>query len=127
MQALSVDFLFLLCRIRGSVFLFYEICYFLKKAGLMTVEEVAKPTLQADDDVIIKVVRACVCGSDLWSYANGDEKAAHSENSGHEALGIVEEVGSAITTVQPGDFVIVPFTHGCGECDACRAGFDGTV
>ena len=45
-----------------------------EKAGLMTVEEVAKPTLQADDDVIIKVVRACVCGSDLWSYANGDEK-----------------------------------------------------
>ena len=97
-----------------------------EKAGLMTIEEVPKPQLQADDDVIIKVVRACVCGSDLWAYANGDKKAAHSVNSGHEALGIVEEVGPAITTVQPGDFVIVPFTHGCGECDACRAGFDGT-
>lgn len=97
-----------------------------EKAGLMTVEEVEKPCLQADDDAIIKIVRACVCGSDLWSYSNGDEKAAHSANSGHEALGIVEEVGSAITTVKPGDFVIVPFTHGCGECDACRAGFDGT-
>lgn len=47
-------------------------------------------------------------------------------NDGHEAIGIVEAVGSEITTVQPGDFVIVPFTHGCGECDACRAGFDGT-
>lgn len=97
-----------------------------EKAGLMTIEEVPKPQLQADDDVIIKVVRTCVCGSDLWAYANGDKKAAHSVNSGHEALGIVEEVGPAITTVQPGDFVIVPFTHGCGECDACRAGFDGT-
>ncbi|MCY7201300.1 alcohol dehydrogenase catalytic domain-containing protein [Streptococcus gallolyticus subsp. gallolyticus] len=64
-----------------------------EKAGLMTVEEVAKPTLQADDDVIIKVVRACVCGSDLWSYANGDEKAAHSENSGHEALGVIHNGG----------------------------------
>ena len=42
--------------------------------------------------MIIKVVRACVCGSDLWSYAHGDDKAAHSENSGHEALGIVEAV-----------------------------------
>ncbi len=45
-----------------------------EKAGLMTIEEVPKPQLQADDDVIIKVVRACVCGSDLWAYANGDKK-----------------------------------------------------
>ncbi len=97
-----------------------------EKAGQIIIEEVEKPTLERDDDVIIKVVRACVCGSDLWSYAHGDDKAAHSENSGHEALGIVEEIGSAITTVKPGDFVIVPFTHGCGHCDACLAGFDGT-
>ncbi|MBM7635365.1 zinc-binding dehydrogenase [Streptococcus saliviloxodontae] len=97
-----------------------------EKAGQMIIEEVAKPQLQADDDVIIKVVRACVCGSDLWSYGHGDSKEAHSDNSGHEALGIVEETGSAITTVKKGDFVIVPFTHGCGECAACRAGFDGT-
>lgn len=97
-----------------------------EQAGQMIIEEVAKPQLEAADDVIIKIVRACVCGSDLWAYAHGDDKAAHSINSGHEALGIVEEVGSDITTVKPGDFVIVPFTHGCGECDACRAGFDGT-
>ena len=60
-----------------------------EKAGQMIIEEVKKPTLERDDDVIIKVVRACVCGSDLWSYAHGDDKAAHSENSGHEALGIL--------------------------------------
>ena len=47
-------------------------------------------------------------------------------NSGHEAIGIVEEVGEQVTTVKPGDFVIAPFTHGCGQCDACRAGFDGS-
>lgn len=92
----------------------------------MIIEEVAKPTLQASDDVIIKIVRACVCGSDLWSYSHGDDKEAHSNNSGHEAIGIVEEVGSSITNLVPGDFVIVPFTHGCGDCDACRAGFDGS-
>ncbi|MDT2990254.1 zinc-binding dehydrogenase [Enterococcus casseliflavus] len=97
-----------------------------EKAGLVKMEEVKKPTLQAADDVIIKVVRACVCGSDLWSYAHGDSKEPHSVNDGHEALGIVEEIGPDITTVKPRDFVIVPFTHGCGECDACRAGFDGT-
>ena len=85
-----------------------------EKAGQMIIEEVKKPTLERDDDVIIKVVRACVCGSDLWSYAHGDDKAAHSENSGHEALGIVEEIGSAITTVKPGAssfFVINDHPH----------------
>ncbi len=97
-----------------------------EKAGLVSVQEVDRPQLQATDDVIIKIVRACVCGSDLWSYAHGNNKEPHSVNDGHEALGIVEEIGTAITTVKPGDFVIVPFTHGCGECDACRAGFDGT-
>lgn len=97
-----------------------------EKAGSMIIGEVEKPHLQEKDDVIIKIVRACVCGSDLWSYSHGDDRAAHSINSGHEALGIVEEVGSEITTVKPGDFVIVPFTHGCGHCEACRAGFDGT-
>lgn len=54
-----------------------------------------------------------------------DDKPTDSINSGHEAIGVVEEVGSAITTVKSGDFVIAPFTHGCGHCPACLAGFDG--
>lgn len=97
-----------------------------EQAGKMIISEVEKPGLEAADDVIIKVVRTCVCGSDLWAYSHGDQKKPNSINGGHEAIGIVEEVGSAITHVQPGDFVIVPFTHGCGECEACQAGFDGT-
>lgn len=97
-----------------------------EKAGQMLIEEVAKPQLEAADDAIIKIVRACVCGSDLWSFAHGDEKEGHSPNSGHEALGIIEAVGEAVTTVKPGDFVIVPFTHGCGQCAACQDGFDGS-
>ena len=48
------------------------------------------------------------------------------KNSGHEAIGIVEEIGEAITTVKPGDFCDCAIHHGCGECDACRAGFDGS-
>lgn len=95
----------------------------LKKPGQVVVEDVAKPTIQADDDAIIKVVRASVCGSDLWNYRGID--AAHSDNSGHEAIGVVEAVGKAITAVKPGDFVICPFTHGCGHCAACLAGFEG--
>ncbi|MCV3739900.1 zinc-dependent alcohol dehydrogenase family protein [Lentilactobacillus hilgardii] len=96
------------------------------KPGKVTVKNVDKPVIEKTDDVILHVVRACVCGSDLWSYRGLDEKAANSENNGHEAIGIVEEVGKAITTVRPGDFVITPFTHGCGHCAACRAGYEGS-
>lgn len=95
------------------------------KPGQMAIEDVDMPKLQAPDDVIIHVVRTCVCGSDLWDYRGLDKMAPHAQNGGHEAIGIVDQVGSAITTVVPGDFVIAPFTHGCGHCAACLAGFDG--
>lgn len=95
------------------------------KPGEVTIKDIEKPTIQADDDVIIHVIRTCVCGSDLWAYRGLEDKEPNSENTGHEAIGIVESVGDAITSVVPGDFVIAPFTHGCGHCAACRAGFDG--
>ncbi len=95
------------------------------QAGQVGLTEIDRPQIQAPDDAIIRIVRTCVCGSDLWSYRNPDIEEGH-RNSGHEAIGIVEEVGEAITTVKPGDFVIAPFSHGCGQCDACRAGFDGS-
>ena len=99
---------------------------FFASKSQMELKDVDKPTIQQPDDVIIKVLRACVCGSDLWNFRGINPVEAHSENSGHEVIGIVEEVGEAITTVKPGDFVIAPFTHGCGHCAACRAGFDGS-
>jgi alcohol dehydrogenase, zinc-containing len=95
------------------------------KAGQVGLVEVDRPRIEAPDDALIRIVRTCVCGSDLWHYRNPDIEKGH-QNSGHEAIGIVEEIGEGITTVKPGDFVIAPFTHGCGECDACRAGYDGT-
>lgn len=96
------------------------------KPGKVEIKDIEKPTIQANDDVIIHVVRACVCGSDLWAYRGLEDKEANSDNTGHEAIGVVEEVGNAITTVKPGDFVIAPFTHGCGHCAACRAGYEGS-
>ena len=95
------------------------------KAGQVGLVEIDHPQILDPDDAIIRIVRTCVCGSDLWSYRNEQVKPGRM-NSGHEAIGIVEEVGGAVTTVKVGDFVIAPFTHGCGECDACRAGYDGT-
>lgn len=95
-----------------------------KGAGKIEIGDIAKPDIQAKDDVIIKVLRTCVCGSDMWSYKGLEDHGE--ENDGHEAIGIVEKIGDDITTVKPGDFVIAPFTHGCGHCRACMAGYDGT-
>lgn len=95
---------------------------FLKK-GHITVKEVAIPTIHNPEDVIIKVIRTCVCGSDLWAYRGLQKHDPAVANDG--SLGIVQETGPAITSVKKGDFVIAPFTHGCGHCSACKAGFDG--
>ena len=95
------------------------------KAGQVGLATIERPQIIEADDAIIRIVRTCVCGSDLWSYRNPEIEEGH-RNSGHEAIGIIEEVGENVTTVKSGDFVIAPFTHGCGECDACRAGYDGT-
>lgn len=92
--------------------------------GRVEVKEVDKPQLQSETDVIIRVLRTCVCGSDLWWY-RGISKRDSDTLAGHEAIGIVDEVGREVTSVAVGDFVVVPFTHGCGYCVACCSGFDG--
>lgn len=58
------------------------------KAGQVGIEEIKRPSIQEADDAIIKVVRTCVCGSDLWSYRNPEMEEGH-RNSGYEAIGIV--------------------------------------
>lgn len=68
--------------------------------GKMTVEEVPKATLRQDDDIVIRVVRTCVCGSDLWFFRGLSRQAAHSQ-VGHESIGVVEEVGAAVESVKP--------------------------
>ncbi|MBU5362568.1 zinc-binding dehydrogenase [Enterococcus raffinosus] len=92
--------------------------------GKMEIHEVEKPEIQNKDEAIIRVIRASVCGSDLWWYRGISEKKKGSL-AGHEAIGIVEQVSTDVTSIKVGDFVIVPFTHGCGHCVACKAGFDG--
>lgn len=94
------------------------------KPGQIEVQDLPKPEIQQPTDAILKIVRACVCGSDLWWY-RGISERQHGTPVGHEAIGIVESVGDEVTDVKPGDFVIAPFSHGCGHCAACLAGFDG--
>ena len=78
--------------------------------GKMAVEEVPKAMLEQDDDIVIRVVRTCVCGSDLWFFRGLSGQAAHSQ-VGHESIGVVEETGAAVESVKPGDFVVVPFPY----------------
>ena len=94
------------------------------RPGEVGIKDVPKPKIQKSSDAIIHVVRASVCGSDLWWF-RGISKRTSNTFVGHEAIGIVTETGSDVQNVKIGDFVIAPFTHGCGYCVACMAGFDG--
>ena len=78
-------------------------------------------TITAPTDAIVKVVAGCICGSDLWSY-RGENDITAGNTIGHECVGVVEEVGSAVSSFRPGDFVIVPFDHCDNTCAHCRAG-----
>ena len=69
----------------------------------------------------MRVVRGCVCGSDLWYYRGINPHKIGS--IGHEYIGVVETVGDRVTTLSAGDFVIAPFTFSDGTCPACQAGF----
>ena len=79
------------------------------------------PGSRTDTDAIVKVVAGCICGSDLWPY-RGENDITAGDTIGHECVGIVEEVGSAVTSFTPGDFVIVPFCHCDNTCAHCAAG-----
>jgi threonine dehydrogenase-like Zn-dependent dehydrogenase len=84
-------------------------------------EEAPDPRLADATDAIVRVVAACVCGSDLWRY-RGVVQVDEPRRIGHEFVGVVEEIGAEVRTVAPGDFVIAPFTYSCGECVNCRNG-----
>lgn len=92
--------------------------------GRIELHDYPNPEIKQPTDAVIKVLRACVCGSDLWWY-RGINKRELNTPVGHEAIGVVTEVGSEVKNIKTGDFVIAPFTHGCGHCSACVAGFDG--
>ena len=90
-------------------------------AGTVTVEDVPDATLAEPTDAVVRVVRSCVCGSDLWSYRGVINRPAGSR-LGHEFIGVVEEVGAEVATVRPGDLVVAPFQWSDGTCPACRDG-----
>ncbi len=90
-------------------------------AGDVRVTDAPDPTIQLATDAVVRVTRACVCGSDLHPY-HSMPASVDGTPMGHEFIGVVEQVGGEVTTLSPGDFVIAPFAVSCGTCEFCRAG-----
>ena len=86
------------------------------------VEQRPDPTIVAPTDAIIRLSATCICGSDLWPY-RGIDSVDEPRGMGHEYCGIVEEVGSAVTTIKPGQFVVGSFFASDNTCEICRAGY----
>jgi len=90
-------------------------------AGDVRVIDVPDPAIQQPTDALVRVVRACVCGSDLHPY-HAMPETPEGVPMGHEFVGVVEEVGREVATLAKGDFVIAPFAYSDGTCRFCREG-----
>nr|WP_298720800.1 zinc-dependent alcohol dehydrogenase family protein [uncultured Steroidobacter sp.] len=90
-------------------------------AGDVRIENVPDATIVEPTDAVVRITRACICGSDLWPY-RGMERSEQGQSMGHEALGVVENVGSDVRTLKPGNTVIMPFACSDGTCAFCREG-----
>ncbi|WP_037680201.1 zinc-dependent alcohol dehydrogenase family protein [Streptomyces griseus] len=93
--------------------------------GDVRFEELDDPRISRPTDAIIRTVVTCVCGSDLWPY-RGAEPVDEPHPMGHEYVGVVEEVGSEVTSVRPGQFVIGSFATSDNTCPNCRAGYQSS-
>ena len=81
-------------------------------------DTVADPVLREPGDAVVRVTHACICGSDLWAY-QGVAKRQPGQRIGHEFVGVVEAVGSQVSSVKVGDAVVAPFVWSDGSCDYC--------
>lgn len=91
------------------------------KAGDVRVENVPDAQLVEATDAVIRITHACICGSDLWPYKSM-EPVAGGRPMGHEAIGVVEDVGADVRRIRRGDLVIMPFAFSDGTCDFCHEG-----
>ncbi|MFJ7151509.1 zinc-binding dehydrogenase [Streptomyces sp. NPDC100445] len=94
---------------------------FMYGSGDVRVEEVPDPGIEQPTDAVVRVVRSCVCGSDLHPY-HTMEKSDRGAPMGHEFLGVVEELGTEVTGLSRGDLVVAPFAFADNTCALCREG-----
>ncbi len=86
------------------------------------IDDVPDPTIQQPTDAIVRVTTTAICGSDLHLYEVLGPLIEEGSILGHEAMGIVQEVGSGVTELAPGDRVVIPFQIACGSCFMCDQG-----
>ena len=91
------------------------------RAGDVRVENVPDATIVNPTDALVRITRACICGSDLWPYKDM-EPTKNGRRMGHEAIGVVESVGAEVRKVKKGDFVVMPFAFSDGNCPFCQEG-----
>src|SRR3979411_3160008 len=90
-------------------------------AGDVRVETVPDAHLIESTDAVVRVIRACICGSDRWPYGSM-EPSEPGRSMGHEAIGVVEDVGGEVHTIKRGDVVVMPFAFSDGTCAFCHEG-----
>ncbi|HEU5067935.1 MAG TPA: zinc-dependent alcohol dehydrogenase family protein [Sphingomicrobium sp.] len=90
------------------------------RASEVRIDNVPDASIIEPTDAVIRVTRACICGSDLWPYNGGPN--VPSQRMGHEAIGVVEEVGSEVQKIRRGQVVIMPFVDSDGTCLFCEEG-----
>jgi threonine dehydrogenase-like Zn-dependent dehydrogenase len=90
-------------------------------AGDVRIEDVPDPSIIEPTDAILRVTKACICGSDLWPYASM-QRSESGQSMGHEAIGIVDDVGASVRTLKSGDLVVMPFASSDGTCEFCHHG-----
>ncbi|MBE0008340.1 MULTISPECIES: zinc-dependent alcohol dehydrogenase [unclassified Arthrobacter] len=88
----------------------------------VSVEQVPDPVIQEPTDAIVRITSSAICGSDLHLYEVLTPYMNKNDVLGHEPMGIVQEVGSAVTNLKPGDRVVIPFNISCGHCWMCVRG-----
>ncbi len=91
--------------------------------GEIALEDVPEPRVQDPNDAIVRVTRKAICGTDLHMVRGTLPGLKDGRTLGHEAVGVVEEVGPGVRNLRPGDRVVVPSTIACGYCSYCRAGY----
>jgi len=86
------------------------------------VDTVPDPTIEQDTDAVVRVTSSGICGSDLHLYEVLGAFLNEGDILGHEPMGIVDAVGSAVSHIKPGDRVVIPFNISCGHCFMCDEG-----
>jgi L-iditol 2-dehydrogenase len=94
----------------------------LSAPSVLEIVELPDPLISRDDDVLVRVRAASICGSDTHGYTGATGRRTPPLVMGHEATGEVVAVGPAVTAVAPGDRVFTMPMHHCGTCQACRSG-----